>query len=177
MSYMWSACSFSYYMLNLMMKYLPGNIYENNYALGVSEMFGCVASGFVYRFLKARWSFAFGYSISLVGGLLIFFLGHSSKSLMPFFVLLARFGTTLNFTNCYIAQIDIFPTLFVGASFGICNFIARSFTIGSAFAAEIPDPIPVLIYSVLTGIGLLASFFIYQEKPVVIKSATDLKHD
>lgn len=96
---------------------------------------------------------------------------------MPAFVLLARFGTTFVMISCYIVQVELFPTLFLGTSFGICNFFARLFSIGSPLAAEIPEPIPAVIFCVLAGIGLLASFLIYQEKPEIKNSLTEVEEN
>lgn len=97
------------------------------------------------------------------------------KELMPFFVLLVRFGSSLNFTSCYIIQIDLFPTLFLGASFGICNVFARTVSIGAPLAAEIPEPYPIVIFCVISGIALLVSFLIIEEKPEIKSSAIETK--
>lgn len=70
MSLMWSMVIFSTYLLHFQLKYLDGNIFENNNYCAVSEMLAILCGGFIYSFmggLKATYLLAF--SISTVGGL------------------------------------------------------------------------------------------------------------
>ena len=100
---MWFACTFSYYMLNFYMKYMPGNIYNNNYALSTGEIVACLTCGLVYSFLRAKKAFALGFVIALVGGILIILLGTKMEPFMPVFIIIARFGISISFSTVYIA--------------------------------------------------------------------------
>lgn len=51
--------------------------------------------------------------------------------LFPALVLISKFGITLAFVTNYLALDDLFPVLFVSTAYGLCNFLARSFTIFS----------------------------------------------
>lgn len=77
MTYMWAACSFTYYMIAIYVKYLPGNIYVNTLASGSSEMVAYALAGIVYAKVGLRWTFTSFFAFSFVGGILILFLGNS----------------------------------------------------------------------------------------------------
>lgn len=105
-----------------------------------------------------------GYGIGLVGGLCIVFLGDSHEDLMPIFVILAKFGICMNFVLVYTATNLCFPSDFLGTAYGICNLFARAISIGAPQVAEIPDPIPMIIFSALCTGGLVLTPFIRQNK-------------
>ena len=71
---MWTASSFSFYMLMFMNKYYEGSLYVNYYLDGVAGIFGSLLSSAVYGCIKMRWSFIMSISITLLGaiGLLVF---------------------------------------------------------------------------------------------------------
>lgn len=62
-------------------------------------------------------------------------LGNVSKSMMPFYVILAKFGVSSGYCIVYAATMDLFPTLFTATAFGICNFIACIMTILAPYLA------------------------------------------
>ena len=160
MAYLCFAASFSYYMTNLEMKYLPGNIYSNNYALATGEIFAYLFGYCVYNWLGDKKAVALGFLISLVGGILILSLGDKLDQYMPVFILIARFGIGMNFNTFFISMASIFPTLFVGTAFGICNFIARGLTVVAPFVAEIQEPTPMIIFCLIQAVGLILAWFI-----------------
>ena len=68
---MWSAISFTYYVLNFMTKYYEGGLFLNFYLDGIALIIGCVIALPIYRYLKMKASFIIAYSVSIVG---IFFV-------------------------------------------------------------------------------------------------------
>lgn len=75
MAYMWANCSFSYYMIVYYLKYLPGNIYNNSFASGCSDLIAIVLAGVLYSRYGLRNSFTFLLALSVLGGTLIICLG------------------------------------------------------------------------------------------------------
>ena len=128
--------------------------------LSFAEFSGALLSLFFLKYLKLKLSFVVGFCISLVGGLLVLMMGSSNVQLMPIFLLVAKFGISINFNLSYICTATLFPTLFVGAAFGITNFFSRFFTIFSPLVSEVPDPIPMLIFCFSTALAIVASCFI-----------------
>ena len=142
------------------MKYLPGDIYTNGMASSASEVVAYCVSGVILKFLKIRLTFALSFAIALVGGLLILFLGQKEVSWMPLFVTLAKFGISMGFCLVYVGTEELFPTLFCATAFGICNLFSRGLSIGAPQLAEVKEPYPMLIFCILTSIGIVLAFFI-----------------
>ena len=75
MAYMWGACSFAYYMIVFKLKYLPGNIFENSLASGLSEFVSATTAGFIYTKLGIKYSYSVLFGLATIGGILILTLG------------------------------------------------------------------------------------------------------
>lgn len=73
---MWSCCSLSYYFIGYYLIYLPGNVYNNTFGSGGSEVLAVLCGGIMYSYLAAKKSFLISFSISITGGLLILFIGN-----------------------------------------------------------------------------------------------------
>ena len=89
---------------------------------------------------------------------MIFLSGYTN--VIPVFILLARLGVSATFSICYLANATIFPTIFAGTAFGICNIFAKMATIISPMLAEVDAPIPMIVFSVVSGLACGLSFLI-----------------
>lgn len=78
MTMMWSASSFSNYLLNFLNKYLEGSIYSNNYYEGAAGILSTLAGAYCYAKLGKKKAFIISFSLALLGGLLVLALqsGH-----------------------------------------------------------------------------------------------------
>ena len=103
------------------------------------------------------------FTIALTGSLLYIFLGKSYPDAVPFMLLLGKFGLSGAFNLVYIAN-SIFPTIYSTTTIGICSIFARAATIFAPMMAELPDPIPMIIFSVLSGLPIFLSFFLNVKK-------------
>ena len=63
----WLACSFCYYLINFLIKYLPGDIFTNGYTTSAAEVASYVASGFLLKFLNVKISFLVSHVIGFAG--------------------------------------------------------------------------------------------------------------
>lgn len=160
MCYMWASTSFCYYMISLYMKYLPGNIFINTIASGSAEFIAYGLGGILYTKLGIKKSYSLLYAISSLGGILIIILGTDSVTWMPVFVMISKFGIAGCFTICYISNSHVFPTLFCSTAMGINNFFSRFLTCFSAEIAELQPPIPMVLFSGLTALGVLMIQFV-----------------
>ena len=129
MVYMWSAVSFCYYLITFQLKYLPGDIYMNSFATAFAEIFGILQGDVLVKLTGLRLAFLISYMLSLMGGLLILVYGSQHSDLMPLFCIIARIGVASLFNLLYVANPALFPTLFAATAMGVCNFMARIFTI------------------------------------------------
>lgn len=99
-----------------------------------------------------------------------FFLAFISSTIMLFFVqntengedpsalsliiLMTRCGINLAFCFVFVIHTEIFPTVFLGTSYGICNFICRTVTLLAPLMAESKDkaiPLTTLMVACLVG--------------------------
>ena len=76
-------------------------------------------------------------------------------------VIAAKLGHSMAQNVNYIATAQIFPAIYTGTAFGVCNIFAKLVSISSPILAEMQEPIPMTIYAVCSGIGgIIGLFFI-----------------
>ena len=164
MTYFWGGVSFGSYMISFQLKYLPGAMYANSMASSLSEMLSYVLGGVIYNTFGIKKSFATTFLIAAVGGTMILIWGEENPELMPIFVTLAKYGISTGFVLVYIGTVEIFPTMFTASAFAICNFFARSLTIMAPQVAELPAPTPMVIFTLMSVIGIFATFMIDENR-------------
>ena len=71
MTVVWSACSFSNYLLNFMNKYLEGSIYTNNYLEGYAGGLSIIMGGFLYAKAGMKNSLVISFSMALITGIFV----------------------------------------------------------------------------------------------------------
>jgi hypothetical protein len=81
--------------------------------------------------------------------------GDSYQSFVPIFLGLIRVGIVCAFNLVYLANVDVFPTLFAATALGFCNFFARLFTVMSPQIAERPPPLPMITVATICGLGII----------------------
>lgn len=155
MAYMWACCSFGYYMIIFYLKYLPGNIYNNSLSSGGTDLIAVLCAGVLYSRFGIKMAFTFLFSLSVIGGFIIIFLGESASVWMPVFVVICKFGISGGFVLVYCSTVDVFPTLFCSTALGFCNFGARVLSILAPIIAERPPPLPMIVLTSLCAIGLV----------------------
>lgn len=107
-------------MIGFYLVYLPGNVFRNTFASTAAELVAVTFGGVLYGKLLAQKTFALSFAVSLVGGILIVLFSESVTVMMPEFVIISKFGISCAFLSVYIANMEMFPTLFCGTAFGIC---------------------------------------------------------
>ncbi|CDW90620.1 solute carrier family member 5 [Stylonychia lemnae] len=175
----WIAASFDYYQLNFQMKYIKGDFFTNILVAALTETIAYIVSGYLVQKIGIRRVLIFCYSVSIIGGLmLIVFQDRSQGYLIPFSILLARFGISAAYNICYLVSAVIFPTVFAGTAFGLCNLFAKMTTIFSPIVAEAAAPIPMISYCLLALVPcILANFLILdgiEEKQDKNKKRTEI---
>ena len=71
--------------------------------------------------------------------------------------MLAKGGMKMTFAIVYLANAQIFPAIFAGTAFGICNIGAKLVTIFAPYIAEVNAPVPMVIFTILSSIAALLS--------------------
>ena len=80
MTIMWTASSFSFYLLLFMTKYFEGSIFINYYLDGISGIVGTSAAAAVYLCFRMRTSFFISISFTLLNAiaLLVYWENYAS---------------------------------------------------------------------------------------------------
>jgi len=103
----WIAVSVSYYITNFILKYLKGDIFLNSSVSALSEVLSLFMAGYFYLKFGLTAALTVSFVLGFVGAIFIMVF-ESVPALMPFFVLLTRFGIGSAFGLIYLANF-IFP--------------------------------------------------------------------
>jgi len=68
MTILFTVASFSNYMLGFMNKYYEGSIFVNYYLDALAGALGAVLGLVSFKFLRIKWSFIVGLTLTLLGG-------------------------------------------------------------------------------------------------------------
>ena len=149
MTIFWTSSSFNYYIITFYLKYLPGNIYVNTTLVTFAEFCAQIGSGIVIHKFGVKLAFITSFSLAALGGIMLVIFYNAEGALIAVFILFAKFGIAFSFNLSYLATPQMFPTALCTTAFGICNVFARFSTVLSPIIAEIPDPVPMSIFTVI----------------------------
>ena len=123
-------------------------------------------SGYLFTKFSARTLFVVCFVLSGLAGLAILFtLSDTDASYsFVFFVMCARFGVAAAFNIVYVGHPRMFPTLFSITSMGFCNIFARTVTFFAPIIAEVDEPTPIVIFTVLCTVTTFSAFFLKEAK-------------
>lgn len=157
--FMWSISSFNYYLITFYMKYVPGSIFVNTTASSISENLSYVVSGLLLNIIGIKLCYISALIIAIAGGicLVLFPVGGLWEAL---FVLIAKFGISWSFNNCYLSTPLLFPAHLRVRIFGICHLMASFVTVLAPLLAEEKPPTPMIIFTLTCAGILMISFFI-----------------
>ena len=160
LAFVWMASAFNYFLINFRMKYIEGNIFVNTTTASSSEVCAYILGGIAYQKLGIRVTLISAFAISCIGAISLIIWGASSPDYVPVMILLTRFGVSATFNICYLANAQLFPSIFAGTAIGICNIFAKMSTIIAPLLAEAPDPAPMAVFAAITGVASILSLFI-----------------
>jgi hypothetical protein len=164
MIYIWIASSFGLYLITFQMKYLPGNIYVNTLVSSIVDIPISIIAGVVYYKYGVRVTLPIFYVISTFGAILLIMFGGLNDALDSILVMLARCGVKVALDLCYLANSTIFPAIFAGTAFGLCNIGGKLFTIIAPLLAEVGKPIPMITFSIVTGAAVFVALMLRPPK-------------
>lgn len=174
---MWMVASFNLYMIGFYMKYIPGSIYVSTLVACIGDIPLSIGGGFLYHFKGPKFAMSIFLTGAIIGSVSLILInpqqGSGSSVLIPLVVLITRSGVKCTFDSCYLANSTIFPAIFAGTAFGLCNIGAKIVTIFSPLTAEVPNPVPMIIYSSLCAVGIV---LVLQLRINYVKPATRAGH-
>ena len=170
--YMWIQNTFCLTMINFYTKYIQGDKYSNMLANSLVEIPAYAIGGVLIYLLGVKKTLYIGSSIALVGGVLLIIYGNPDPKVGPklpdvafiFIVLSAKGGILMLINAVYISTATMFPPIFSGAAFGICNTFAKLVATTGPIAAELLHPIPACLFTGLTAVIIPTTFFLRIKK-------------
>lgn len=156
----WIASSFNLYLVIYLLKYLKGDIFTNTMTTNAADIPIVLLGGVAYKFIGLRFSLFIAFLVASVGSLSLLLLSNEYPDITHVMLLLAKGGVKMTFNVVYLANSQIFPAIFAGTAFGICNIGAKLATIFSPYMAEVDPPTPMIVFSVLAIGAAVLSLFI-----------------
>lgn len=151
--FLWMGASFNLYMIGFYMKYIPGSIFVSTLTACLGDIPLSIGGGYLYYLKGPRVAIPIFLIVAIIGSISLITWTKKVDALIPVVVLLTRSGAKCTFDSCYLATSTIFPAIFSGTAFGLCNMGAKIITIFSPLTAEVKDPVPMIIFSILSGIS------------------------
>jgi hypothetical protein len=142
------------------MKYINGDFYTNIFVSSASELVAYVISGVLYQKIGIKLTLVVFFGISIIGSVTYMIFGDADEALVPIMILGAKFGVSSTFNIAYLAMPLLFPAIFCSTAFGVCNIFARIATVIAPELAEVPKPLPMLIFTIIAVAALVSSLFI-----------------
>ncbi|CDW80967.1 organic cation [Stylonychia lemnae] len=157
MSITWASSTFTYYMVGFYIKYIPGDIFNMVIVSSMAELFACLISGVVSGYVGTKKCLFSSFLMGGVFGILIIFISPSNTLMISFCLLLTKFGVSSAFNLCFLVTAEYFPTLYSSTVFGACNVFARIMSIFSPLIAEVPAPLPMMVYTCFCFMSMLGT--------------------
>ena len=151
----WMVASFGYFLINFYQKYIEGDVFLNNAMGSIAEPIAYIGSSLLLRWVPMKKLFISSFLISYVFVLTVI---SSEQWVITLAVFLAKLGNASAFNLAFLANSELFPSLYRSTCFGVCNFVARLVTILSPMIAETSNPYPALIFSIASGVATASSF-------------------
>ena len=108
--------------------------------------------------------------ISCVGSIAViaFTSIYSGESQLPeaFAYMILYIGVVTAFDLVYLMVNELFPTVFLGTSYGACNVIGRGVSIMAPLAAELPGAVPLILMSCFAAICTALPFGLVKTKKI-----------
>jgi hypothetical protein len=165
----WTVASFNYYLINFELKYINGDIFNNFMISSASEIVSFIFAGIMFQIIGMKPSFVISFGIALTGSVTYMAYGSDGKNkLIPLMILGAKFGISSTFNIAYLSNIMLYPPILATTAFGICNLFARVATIVAPELAEIPNPVPMGVFSGLCILAIVSSVLLIKKKPKII---------
>ena len=157
----WVATSMAYYITNFILKYVDGSIFVNTFASAASDCSSILLANYFYVRFGLKQALFWSYIVAFAGAFLLIWFETTATALVPFFLIIMKFGIGSAFGLIYVANL-IFEVQFSSQTLGICNIAARICTLLSPLIVEKEKPFPLVIFCALS---LFSGFLITMLQP------------
>ena len=112
MALSWLMVSFVYYMTNLYVRFIPGDIFTHIYIFATGDILGPIFCAFFVLEVGAKITLLGGNALVALSALVIIIWGSSKAMVMNVALFCLRLAVDSSFNVVYIATSMVFPTLF-----------------------------------------------------------------
>ena len=155
----WSFSSWAFFVVPFYLAKIKGNMYLMSLMTALAEIFATFICMFAIHGRDLRRALAFFCGLSAVGslGVIVFTSFYKGDSQMPdaLSYMFLYIGVVTAFDLVYLIVNDLFPTIFLGTSYGACNVVGRFISILSPLAAELPGVLPLVLLGIFAAICTL----------------------
>lgn len=146
-----------YAELNLLLKYLKGDMFINAYTLASGEIIAKLSGGLILSFtgLKGLHNLSYGF-LSL--GALLMVIFYQVGAATPYLVFFTRFGIGMGWLAVYFNFVFLFPTVLKSSSAGIATFFGKLTGIIVPFIAEMEPPWNISVLLIVSVVAFSLSF-------------------
>ena len=156
MMVVWSFGSWAFFVVPFYLAEIKGNMFLMSLMTALAEIVATFICMFAIHGRDLRKALALFCGISAVGSLavIIFTSVYSGDSQLPeaFAYMFLYVGVVTTFDLVYLIVNDLFPTIFLGTSYGACNVAGRLISIMAPLAARLPGVIPLIILGIYAAI-------------------------
>jgi hypothetical protein len=156
----WIASSFNIYLCTYILKYLPGDVFVNTMTTNAADIPITILGGVAYKFMGLKYSLFGAFIVATCGSVAMLLFSVKHPGAVPAMILMAKGGVKMTFNIVYLANAQIFPAIFAGTAFGICNIGAKLATIFSPYMAEVDPPVPMIVFTILASTASILALFI-----------------
>ena len=136
----------------------------NLYASTSSEVAAIILSGFIAGEYNFKSTLMGGYMLAAISGFFVAASNGDAEYLYALFVLLSRFGVCITFNMNYVAVQKLFPSVILSTVFGITNVFARFITVFAPLIAEMPEPYPMQLFTLIMMLCFLITIALDTKK-------------
>jgi hypothetical protein len=107
----WSAYIINFYIIAFYLKYFPGDIYQNSFTMGISDVASFIIAGVIIKRMSMKTALILSLTVAATGATLYLFL-YTEVSLIPIFIVLCRVGNGMLVNILYVSNNKLFPIQF-----------------------------------------------------------------
>ena len=164
----WSFSSWAFFVVPFYLAKIKGNMYLMSLMTAIAEIIATFICMFAIHGRDLRRALALFCGISCIGsiGVVAFTSLYSGDSQLPdaFSYMLLYIGVVTAFDLVYLLVNELFPTVFLGTSYGACNVVGRFISILSPLAAELPGVVPLILLACFAAICTALPFGLIKTK-------------
>ena len=157
MSVVWASSTFTYYMVGFYIKYIPGDIYTMVIVSSTAELVACFLSGILSTLLGTKKCLFVSFLCGGVFGVALVFIPPSMNMVIISCLMLTKLGVSSAFNLCFLVTAEYFPTMYSSSVFGACNVFARVMAIFAPLIAEVPAPVPMMVYACFCFLSMVGT--------------------